>query len=466
MSELKYISTRGAAPELGFEDTLLAGLASDGGLYVPKHWPQFERVQFKQLKGHRYEDVVLEVLLPFVGDTFKREHLSELIEESYASFRHPERCPLVELAPQLFMLELFHGPTLAFKDFALQVVARMFAEVLQRRNRRVTIVAATSGDTGSAAIEAFRGLPSADVFILYPHEKVSEIQRRQMTTPTDSNVHAIAVEGNFDDCQARVKDMFNDEAFRNRFSLGAVNSINWARIAVQAAYFVFSALKIGAPDVSVSFTVPTGNFGNIFSGYVAKKLGLPIRELVIATNQNDILKEFFSGGEYRLGKVEPSLSPSMDIAVSSNFERALFEAYGRDSKKIAKLMKELDGGSLTVSEETLDELKGIYGCGRIGESATIEEIRYVWLVNGRQICPHTAVGISLAKEFVVASVPPMISLATAHPAKFGDVVEYATRERVKLPEEMKDIFSREERITLVPNDLSAIQSIISERANP
>ena len=463
LAELKYISTRGSAQPLNFEDAMLAGLAGDGGLFLPENWPRLKKRQFERLRGRPYSDIVFEVLWPFAGGAFSRSELAGLIADSYAGFRHPAVCPVIQLAPDLHLLELFHGPTLAFKDFALQLVGRMFACILRRRGRRVTIVGATSGDTGSAAIEAFRGLEAADVFILYPHERVSEIQRRQMTTPPDSNVHAIAVEGDFDDCQARVKDMFNDVEFRRQHRLGAVNSINWARIAVQAAYFTAAALVLGAPQRSVSFVVPTGNFGDIFSGFAAKRIGLPVERLVIATNQNDILHRALSSGQCRTGPVRPSISPSMDIQVSSNFERALFEAGGRDSEQLVSLMRMSGSGGFEIPAGTLERLRSDYVSGMASEAETRQCIAEVWGRTGRLVCPHSAVGIKVAKDMDGEIPGPVVSLATAHPAKFPEAVEEASGIQPALPKEMADLFRLPERVTVAPNDLARIQSIIRGR---
>lgn len=465
LSEIQYISTRGKAPALNFEKTMLAGLASDGGLYLPQYWPRLEEQEFARLCGQSYEEVVLQVLKPFVGHAFDEAELGDLIADSYRTFRHPARCPLTQLAPNLHLLELFHGPTLAFKDFALQLVGRMFAKVLARQSRRVTIVGATSGDTGSAAIEAFRGLDSADVFILYPYGRVSDIQRRQMTTPSEHNVHAIAVEGDFDDCQARIKDMFNDEEFRHQFHLGAVNSINWARIVVQSAYFVASALTLGAPYRKVSFVVPTGNFGDIFAGYVAKKMGLSIDRLVVATNQNDILHRSLLSGECRTSAaVRPSISPSMDIQISSNFERALFEASGRDAGQLSTLMDEIQTrGGFSIPAAILDNLRMHFLSGSVTEAETKDCIQKVWHENGELICPHSAVGVKVASELKGSGL--VISLATAHPAKFPGAVKEATGVDPCLPMEMENLHTRKERITIVANDLSQIQQLIRERVS-
>lgn len=463
VTELDYVSTRGLAPTLNFEQVVLAGLASDGGLYLPARWPQLTQQQFEQMRGQPYEVVVFEVLYPFVGNAFTKLELQQLIAKAYAVFRHSARCPLVQLDSNLFLLELFHGPTLAFKDFAMQLVSRMFAHILGRNGQRVTIIGATSGDTGSAAIEAFSGLDSANVIILYPDGRVSDIQRRQMTTVASPNVHTLAVEGDFDACQARVKDMFNDIEFRHELNLGAVNSINWARIAVQVAYFVASALALRAPQQSVSFVVPTGNFGDIFAGYVAMKLGLPIKKLIIATNQNDILHRTLITGHSQTVPVLPSSSPSMDIQVSSNFERALFEANGNNAEQLRSWMQQMMTGSgVHIPKETLQILRLVYASGSANETETRQSIRKVWQQTGELICPHSAVGVKVATEFVGNIAEPLVALATAHPAKFPDAVYSATGIHPMLPTGMDHIFNIPERITKVPNDLKVIQQKIRE----
>ena len=357
---MKYVSTRGNAPVLNFEETMLTGLARDGGLYVPESVPQMSKADIAALAGLSYEEQAFRVMRPFIGDTFTDEEFGDIIGRAYASFGHDARAPLVQLGPNHFLLELFHGPTLAFKDFAMQLIGQMFEVALTRAGKSVTIVGATSGDTGSAAIEAFRGLDAVDVFIMYPHGRVSEVQRRQMTTPVEANVHALALDGDFDDCQAAVKDMFADFEFRDEVSLAAVNSINWGRVLAQVVYYFSSAVSLGAPERAVSFTVPTGNFGDIFAGYIAKRMGLPIERLVVATNQNDILHRTLETGAYTKEGVTPSISPSMDIQVSSNFERALFDAYGRDGGAVAQLMDELKSGDgFPVSQGAIGILRDI-----------------------------------------------------------------------------------------------------------
>ena len=458
---MNYISTRGAAPILTFGEAMMTGLARDGGLYVPQSVPQMSRDQIAALVGQSYEDIAFAVMRPFLGDTFTDAEFQGLIAKAYAGFGHEARAPLVQLAPNHFLLELFHGPTLAFKDFAMQLIGQMMQAALAKTGERITIVGATSGDTGSAAMEAFRGLSNVDLFILYPHGRVSEVQRRQMTTPSEANVHALAVDGDFDDAQARVKDMFNDFAFRDGVRLAGVNSINWARVLAQVVYYFSSAVSLGAPHRAVSFTVPTGNFGDIFAGYIARKMGLPIEKLVIATNQNDILDRVLRSGDYVTDGVKPSISPSMDIQVSSNFERALFDAYGRDGGAIAQLMAELKLGGFTVSQGALQSLRETFASGRCSEEETIATIRGEFARTGEVLCPHSAVGVKVANDNL--GTTPMITLATAHPAKFPDAVEAAMGTRPALPLRMADLFDRPERMTRIANDLSAIQALIRER---
>ncbi|WP_112320443.1 threonine synthase [Oceanibium sediminis] len=459
---MRYISTRGQAPALSFEEAMLTGLARDGGLYVPESWPQLSAEQIADFAGRPYEEVAFAVMRPFVGDTFSDEEFRGIIQRAYAGFGHAARCPLKQLEPGHFLLELFHGPTLAFKDVAMQLIGQMFEHSLKRSGRRVTIVGATSGDTGSAAIEAFAGLDAVDVFIMYPHGRVSEVQRRQMTTPTAPNVHALAVEGDFDDCQARLKDMFNDHDFRDAVGLAGVNSINWARVLAQVVYFFTSAVALGAPHRKVSFTVPTGNFGDIFAGYVAKRMGLPIDRLVIATNQNDILHRTLVTGRHEKEGVTPSISPSMDIQVSSNFERLLFDIYDREGAAITQLMTALSGeGGFALSQGAVDRLRAEFTSGRASEEETSATIKATLAASAELVCPHTAVGIKVADEQPESRVP-MITLATAHPAKFPDAVEAATGLRPDLPPRMADLFERDERLTRLPNDLAALQAFVAQ----
>ncbi|THH37255.1 threonine synthase [Aliishimia ponticola] len=456
---MHYVSTRGQAPVLTFEDAMLSGLARDGGLYVPETIPQMSAEDIAALAGLPYEEIAFRVMRPFVGDTFTDAEFRGLIDAAYAGFNHDARAPLVQLGQGHFLLELFHGPTLAFKDFAMQLIGQLFQAALKRRGERVTIVGATSGDTGSAAIEAFAGLDNVDVFILYPHGRVSEVQRRQMTTPAASNVHALALDGDFDDCQARLKDMFNDFDFRDGVKLAGVNSINWARVLAQVVYYFSSAVALGAPHRKVSFTVPTGNFGDIFAGYIARSMGLPIDRLVVATNQNDILHRALSGQGYHKGETIPSISPSMDIQVSSNFERALFDAYGRDGKAVAQLMEELKSGGFDISQGAMQALREIYASGRVSEEETSAQIAASLKGTGELLCPHSAIGVKVAEAHLDGATP-MITLATAHPAKFPDAVEAATGVRPPLPSRMADLYERPERLERVPNDLAALQAHI------
>ncbi len=459
---MHYISTRGKAPVLGFEDTMIAGLARDGGLYVPERIPRLSPGDIAALAGLPYEEVAHRVMWPYLGGALTEAEFGDLIARAYAQIAHPARAPLKQLAPGHFLLELFHGPTLAFKDFAMQLIGQLFDAVLARRGERLTIVGATSGDTGSAAIEAFRGLGGVDVFILYPDGRVSEVQRRQMTTPVEENVHALALAGDFDACQARVKDMFNDFAFRDAVGLSAVNSINWARVLAQVVYYFAAGTALGAPHRPVSFTVPTGNFGDIFAGSVARRMGLPIERLVIATNTNDILHRALEGGRYERAEVVPTTSPSMDIQVSSNFERALFDAYGRDGAAVVQLMDELKGqGSFSISQGALEALREIYGSGRADEDEVAATIRRTHAETGELLCPHSACGVAVAERRL--SGVPMVTLATAHPAKFPDAVEEATGIRPPLPNRMADLYDRPERVTRVSDDLGAIEDLIRER---
>lgn len=459
---MRYISTRGKAPELSFEQAMLTGLARDGGLYLPETIPTLGEDAIRAMRGASYEEVAFTVMRPFIGDTFTDAEFREIIAKAYAGFGHDARAPLVQLAPNHFLLELFHGPTLAFKDFAMQMIGQMFQAALHRSGERVTIVGATSGDTGSAAIEAFRGLDAVDVFILYPNGRVSDVQRRQMTTPSEANVHALAVEGDFDTCQAAVKDMFNDFDFRDGVRLAGVNSINFARVLAQVVYYFTSAVSLGAPDRQISFTVPTGNFGDIFAGYIAKQMGLPIGELVIATNQNDILHRTLETGAYTTEGVKPSISPSMDIQVSSNFERALFYAYGQDGAAVAEEMDALKKtGQFKVSQGAYQALQETYASGRVSEAETSAMITRAQARMGELLCPHSAVGVHVAEAHLGAT--PMVTLATAHPAKFPAAVEAASGRHPRLPDRMADLFERDERMTELPGDVDAIKALIRER---
>ncbi len=461
---MKYVSTRGEAPIIGFSDALLAGLARDGGLYVPESWPQFSAAEIRSMRGLAYPDLAVRLLTPFLGDEISQETFTRLAREAYATFRHDAVCPLVQLGPNTFVLELFHGPTLAFKDVAMQLLARLMDHVLTERGQRATIAGATSGDTGGAAIEAFAGRDRTDIFILFPHGKVSPVQQRQMTTPTDGNVHAIAVEGNFDDCQALVKDMFNDHGFRDGVALAGVNSINWARIMAQIVYYFSSALSLGAPDRQVSFTVPTGNFGDIFAGYAAKRMGLPIDRLVIATNDNDILARTLESGEYVMKGVVETTSPSMDIQVSSNFERLLFEAGGRDAAAVRGVMNGLkQSGSFRIAPEAFSAIRTGFDAGRTTVAEAAETIRATLDANGYLLDPHTATAVHVARQ-QAATDTPMIVLATAHPAKFPAAVAAACGVTPELPARLAGMMDAEERFTVLPSDLKMMEDHISRHA--
>lgn len=459
-----YISTRGDAPALGFSDAMLAGLARDGGLYVPREWPHFSADDIRAMRGLSYSEIAFRVLSPFVGDEIAPATLRRIIEESYATFRHPAVCPLVQTGPNEFILELFHGPTLAFKDVAMQLLARLMDHVLAERGERVTIVGATSGDTGGAAIEAFAGTERADVFILFPEGRVSPVQQRQMTTSGAPNVHALAVKGNFDDCQALLKDMFNDHAFRDGVSLSGVNSINWARVMAQIVYYFTAALSLGGPDRAISFTVPTGNFGDIFAGYAAKRMGLPVDQLVIATNDNDILARTLATGEYATRGVVPTTSPSMDIQVSSNFERLLYFASGGNVDEIRRYMQSLkQSGSFTVEEKTLEAIRAEFAAGRSDMAETAATIGSVLQESGYLLDPHTATGVKVARG-LEASSAPMVVLSTAHPAKFPQAVKDASGVEPPLPAWLGDLMERKESFTVVPSDLKLLQDHISRHA--
>ncbi|QPC45196.1 threonine synthase [Kaustia mangrovi] len=462
---MRYISTRGQAPSLPFDDVLIAGLAADGGLYVPERWPTFSEAGFRALVGRPYEQVATAVLSPFVAGALSEEELSGAVAAAYGAFGHRAVAPLVELDAGDWLLELFHGPTLAFKDVAMQLLARLMDIVLKRRGERVTIVGATSGDTGSAAIEAFRGLDSVDIFILHPHGRVSEVQRRQMTTVDAPNVHNLAIEGTFDDCQSMLKAMFADREFSQGCHLAGVNSINWARIMAQTVYYVTSALALGAPDRRVSFTVPTGNFGDIFAGYVAKRMGLPIDRLAVATNVNDILHRALTTGRYETDKVVATSSPSMDIQVSSNFERLLFDAYGRDAEAVTGLMAGLaQSGAFTITETALDRILADFSSGRADEETVARTIAETLKETRELVDPHTAVGLAVARALERDPAVPMVTLATAHPAKFPDAVEAACGVRPELPESLSTLLDKPEHCTTLDNDPEAVKAFIAARS--
>ena len=460
---MNYVSTRGRAPRLSFDEAMMTGLARDGGLYLPDAVPTLSPGELQAMAGLPYEAVAQRVIKPFLGGAFSEDELVGAIERAYAGFGHAARAPLVQLGPSHFLLELFHGPTLAFKDFAMQLIGELFRLALARSGERLTVVGATSGDTGSAAIEAFRGIPGVDVFILFPAGRVSEVQRRQMTTPPEANVHAVALAGDFDDCQAQVKAMFNDHAFRDEVRLAGVNSINWARVLAQIVYYVAAAVALGAPTRRISFTVPTGNFGDVYAGHIARRMGLPIERLVVATNRNDILHRTFQTGRHEKTGAVPTMSPSMDIEVSSNFERALFDVYDRDGTAVAQLMEALRAdGRFDLSQGARERLGELFASGRASEEETAATIRRTYDETGEIVCPHTAVGLKVAAEHLDPAVP-MVTLATAHPAKFPDAVEAATGFRPPLPKRMADLYERPERVTEVADDLGAVETLIRER---
>lgn len=459
---MRYVSTRGRAPELGFADTLLAGLATDGGLYVPTSWPRLA----PRRPGAGYAEVAAQVMAPFVGDEIPADVFAAMCDDAYASFRHPATTPLVQTGPDEWVLELFHGPTLAFKDVALQLVGRMFDHVLSARNERVMIVGATSGDTGSAAIDGVKSCANVDMVILYPYGRVSEVQRRQMTTVQSPNVHAVAVEGTFDDCQDLVKAMFNDAPFRDRMRLSAVNSINWARVMAQVVYYVWAADAIGATaDRPVSFAVPTGNFGNVLAGWIARETGLPIDQLVIGSNTNDILTRFVETRAMIAHDVVPTLSPSMDIQVSSNFERLLFEMNGRDGGITTEQLQRFRAvGRLDVEADQFDEfIAPVFRAARFDDAATLAVIADVHGASGMAVEPHTAVGLAAGRRHARPGTP-MIALATAHPAKFPDAVEQATGTRPPLPTHLANLLERPERNHLLPNDLAVVERFVESVA--
>jgi threonine synthase len=461
---------------LGFEDALLAGLARDGGLYLPEAWPQLAPEAIAAFAGAPFAEVATAVLEPFAGGTISREELLALARDAYARFGHPAVTPLVQIDRNLWVLELFHGPTLAFKDVAMQLVARLMDRVLATRGQRITVVGATSGDTGGAAIEAFRGSGRVDAIMLFPHGRVSDVQRRMMTTATERNVHAVAIEGTFDDCQALVKAMFNDLAFRDRVALAGVNSINWARVAAQVTYYFVSAAALGAPHRSVAFAVPTGNFGDIFAGYAARRMGLPIERLTIATNDNDILRRTWAGGIYEVRGVTATTSPSMDIQVSSNFERYLFEASGRDAAWVrAKMGALAQSGRFELSGEVLASLRADFDAASASMDEVAACIRRVKAESGYLPDPHTACGVVAAEkahektgaagsEIGPQSAAPQIMLATASPAKFPDAIEAITGERPSLPPRLGSLMTDPERMTVLPNDLAAVRRLVAQRA--
>lgn len=464
---MQYQSSRGSAPALGFEDVTLAGLASDGGLYLPTEWPAFSPDQIRDLAGLSYVETAVRVMTPFVAGSLIEDELRDLCTAAYARFSHNAVTPLVQLDHQHWLLELFHGPTLAFKDVALQLLGQLFERFLSRRDDHITIVGATSGDTGSAAIDAVAGRAKIDIFMLHPEGRVSDVQRRQMTTVLAPNVYNIAIDGSFDDAQALVKAMFNNPAFASRFNLSAVNSINWARLMAQVVYYFYAAVRLGAPERPVAFSVPTGNFGDVFAGYVAAKMGLPVAKLIVATNVNDILHRALSDGDYSQGQVVPTATPSMDIQVSSNFERLLFDAGGRDGLALAAQMRGFEATkAMRLTNAQRDGAAHLFRSARIDADGMTTAMRWAWDGAGQIIDPHSAIGLAAARDAEIDPAIPVVTLATAHPAKFRDAVERATGVRPPLPGRVGDLFAREESYVKLPGTFEAVTAYVAERATP
>ncbi len=463
---MRYLSTRGDAPELAFDDVLLAGLASDGGLYVPASYPSVASNDIASLAGLPYDEAAARLIQPFAGDSFGDGVLRESTRDAYASFSHRAVAPLVQIADNLFVLELFQGPTLAFKDLAMQLLGRLMHHALKERGRNATIVGATSGDTGAAAIEAFRGQDRVDVFILYPDGRVSDVQRRQMTTVTDENIHAIALQGTFDDAQAILKRLFRDESFRTSVGLAGVNSINWARVVAQMVYYFTSAVVLGSPFRQISFAVPTGNFGDVLAGYVAKRMGLPVSRLIVATNANDILARALASGRYEPRGVTPTQSPSMDIQLSSNFERLLFDAVGRDPAALRAAFSNLDqSGGFDIPAPALAAIRADFDAQSVSEEETSEEIARTWRESGYVLDPHTATGVRAARgRLAIDPATPVVALATAHPAKFPAAIERAIGRRIELPARLAPILTAPERFSRLENDESRIRDFIADHA--
>ncbi len=460
---MKYISTRGDAPVLGFCDAVLGGLADDGGLYLPQTWPQISQDEIASFANKTFSEIAFAIISRFTGDEIAPNELKAIVEEAYSSFNHPSITPLVELEPSHFVLELFHGPTLAFKDVAMQFLALVMDHILVKRQQRATIIGATSGDTGSAAIEAFRGRDNIDIFILHPYGRTSEVQRRQMTSVLDDNVYNIALKGNFDDCQTIVKGLFGNKKFRQRTALSGVNSINWGRILAQITYYFKAASDLGAPNREIDFSVPTGNFGDIFAGFAAKQMGLPIGKLNIATNENDILVRTIDSGKYEASGVKPTTSPSMDIQVSSNFERLLFEALGRNDEDLCRLMDSLkQSGGFSISKDVLSVLRKDFAALKADEDQVVATMKDCYLQSGYLIDPHTAVGVFVARG-LKDSDRQMVSLSTAHPAKFPDAVKNATGVMPALPYFLADLFEKPEQYDILENEQKVIEKYILDR---
>ncbi len=464
---MQYISTRGSAPALDFENVTLAGLASDGGLYVPSAWPKLSEAEIADMAGLSYVEIAVRVMAPFIGDSMTQAELTEICHQAYGRFAHAAVTPLIQLDQQHWLMELFHGPTLAFKDVALQLLGLMFEKFLSRRDTHLTVIGATSGDTGSAAIDALAGRAKVDIFMLHPQGRISDVQRRQMTTVLAPNVHNIAIDGSFDDAQAMVKRMFGDPAFAGRFNLSAVNSINWARLMAQVVYYFASAVALGAPRRKVAFSVPTGNFGDVFAGYVAAQMGLPIAKLIIATNVNDILHRALSQGDYSAGSVTPTSAPSMDIQVSSNFERLLFDLEGRDGDRTLQRMSAFeDSRKMLLSQDMQADLKTLFMSARADNDDMAGAMRWAYEDAGEVIDPHTAIGLHAARTSGIDPRIPVVTLATAHPGKFRDAVERATGYRPSLPPRVGNLFERQERYDTLAGDYEAVTGYIGERAVP
>ena len=464
---MQYVSTRGAAPVLDFEGVTLAGLAPDGGLYVPNEWPRFSEAELRAMRGLPYAELAARVMQPFVGDSLTPDQLREMCRTAYGRFAHKAVTPLVQLDEQNWVLELFHGPTLAFKDIALQLLGLLFEEFLSRRGENLTIIGATSGDTGSAAIDAVAGREGVDIFMLHPRGRVSDVQRRQMTTVLAPNVHNVAIDGSFDDAQAMVKRMFGDTGMTGRFRIGAVNSINWARLMAQVVYYFAAAFQLGAPDRKVAFSVPTGNFGDVFAGYVAAQMGLPIERLIVATNVNDILHRALSEGDYSAGTVTPTAAPSMDIQVSSNFERLLFDLGGRDGAAMAEQMRSFEATkAMRLTNAQREGAAALFSSARADANDTSQAMRWAYEQCGQVLDPHTAIGLHAARAAGIPADIPVVTLATAHPAKFRDAVERATGVRPHLPARVGDLFQREERYVELAGDYAEVAAFVAERATP
>ncbi len=463
---LRYHSTRGQAPEITFDDVLLTGLAPDGGLYLPKTWPHFTQSQWRALQGAPYQKIAETIITPFLSGSILEAQLPDMLDKAYANFRHPAIAPLKQIGASDFVLELFHGPTLAFKDYALQVVGQMFDRVLTHYNRRATIVGATSGDTGSAAISAFEGLDAVDIIILYPKGRVSAVQQRQMTSVVAKNVHTLAIDGSFDDCQNMVKAMFKDSIFRQKVQLSAINSINWGRIIAQTVYYAASATAVGAPDRPVSYAIPTGNFGNVFAGYVAQKMGLPVKGFTIATNHNDILNRFIQQNDMRSEQVIPSLSPSMDIQISSNFERFLFDLLQQQGAQLSAIMTDFQtNGTMSLTHQQWQEAKKYLESFRLDDTQTLAAIARAFENCGEIFCPHSIIGVEAGLARKREAGEAVISLATAHPAKFPDAVQQAIARTPELPTFLSDLMSRPEKFEEAPNDLKTVQEIILRKSH-